>query len=136
VSHSRPSLNPTGGDVSRRGLTQPALHEELMARVLDSANVRRAWKRVKANKGASGIDGMRIEDFPAYARLHWPQLRQQLADGVYQPQPVRRVVIPKPQGGERLLGIPIPYAYCISLQAAWEWEGGPEGLGSSFRVVA
>jgi len=77
-----------------------------MARVLDSANVRRAWKRVKANKGAPGVDGMRIEDFPEFARLHWPQIRQQLADGIYQPQPVRRVAIPKPRGGQRLLGIP------------------------------
>lgn len=77
-----------------------------MERVLDSANMRRAWKRVKANKGAPGIDGMRIEDFSEFARMHWPQIRQQLADGTYQPQPVRRVSIPKPNGGERWLGIP------------------------------
>jgi RNA-directed DNA polymerase len=82
------------------------LHEELMARVLDRANLQRAWKRVKANKGAPGIDGMCIEDFTAFAQSHWPSIRQQLADGTYQPQPVRRVCIPKPQGGERLLGIP------------------------------
>lgn len=106
MSHSPPSPNPTGGDASRRGLTQPALHEALMERVLDSANMRRAWKRVKANKGAPGIDGMRIEDFSEFARMHWPQIRQQLADGTYQPQPVRRVSIPKPNGGERWLGIP------------------------------
>lgn len=49
---------------------------------------------------------MRIEDFPAFARLHWAAIRQSLADGTYQPQPVRRVRIPKPGGGERLLGIP------------------------------
>jgi len=60
VSHSPPAPNPTGGDGVWRGLTQPALHEELMARVLDRANVRRAWKRVKANQGAPGIDGTRI----------------------------------------------------------------------------
>lgn len=108
MSHSPPLPNPTGGDASRRGLTQPALHEEVMARVLDRANVQRAWKRVKANRGAPGVDGMRIEDFPAFARVHWPRIRQQLADGAYQPQPVRRVQspIPKPRGGERLLGIP------------------------------
>ena len=105
MGHSPPSPNPTGGDVSRRGLTQPALHEELMARVVDSANMRRAWKRVKANKGAPGVDGRRIEDFAGFARMHWPQIRQQLVDGIYQPQPVRRVTIPKPQGGERLLAL-------------------------------
>jgi RNA-directed DNA polymerase len=106
VNHSPPLPNPTGGDGVRRGLTQPALHEELMARVLDRTNMQRAWKRVKANKGAPGIDGMRIEDFTASAQAHWPQIRRQLADGTYQPQPVRRVAIPKLHGGERLLGIP------------------------------
>jgi RNA-directed DNA polymerase len=65
-----------------------------------------AWKRVKANKGAPGSDGMPIEDFAEYARSHWAAIRQALCDGTYQPQPVRRVSIPKPGGGERLLGIP------------------------------
>jgi RNA-directed DNA polymerase len=106
VDHSQPSLNPTGGDALRRGTTQPALHDDLMARVVDRANLQRAWKRVKANQGAPGIDGMPIEDFTAFARLHWAAIRQALCDGTYQPQPVRRVSIPKPGGGERLLGIP------------------------------
>ncbi len=104
---SQPSLNPTGGDVLRRDAMQPALHEDLMERVLDSENVRRAWKRVKANKGAPGVDGMGIEDFAEFARSSWPEIRQALCDGSYQPQPVRRVAIPKPHGGgERLPGIP------------------------------
>ena len=98
--------NPTGGAKARRCTTQPALHEELMQRVLAPGNLRRAWKRVKANRGAPGVDGMRIEDFPAYARGHWPSIRQALHDGSYRPQPVRRVMIPKPSGGERPLGIP------------------------------
>lgn len=106
MEHSQSLLNPTGEDASRCGATQPALHEELMARTLEPANLNRAWKRVKANKGAPGIDGMRIEDFPEFARSRWPEIRRQLADGTYQPQPVRRVSIPKPGGGERLLGIP------------------------------
>lgn len=106
MSDSASTMNPSGGADDRRGITQPALHDDLMARVLDSANLRRAWKRVKANRGAPGIDGMRIEDFPEFARLHWAEIRQQLSDGRYQPQPVRRVSIPKPAGGERLLGIP------------------------------
>jgi len=106
VDHSQPSLNPTGGDALRRGATQPALHDDLMARVVDRANLQRAWKRVKANRGAPGSDGMPIEDFAAFARSHWAAIREALCDGTYQPQPVRRVSIPKPGGGERLLGIP------------------------------
>jgi RNA-directed DNA polymerase len=106
VSDSVSTMNPTGGADVRRGVTQPALHDDLMERVLDRANLRRAWKRVKANRGAPGMDGMRIEDFAEFARSHWAEIRQQLADGSYQPQAVRRVSIPKPGGGERLLGIP------------------------------
>ena len=106
MSHSQTLSNPTGEDGLRRGPIQPALHDEVMERVLDSVNLRRAWKRVKANRGAPGIDGMRIEDFPEFARSHWAEIRQQLERGTYPPQPVRRVSIPKPGGGERLLGIP------------------------------
>jgi RNA-directed DNA polymerase len=87
-------------------VTQPALHDDLMERIMDRANMRRAWKRVKANKGAPGSDGMTLEDFPTFARSHWSAVRQDLLDGTYQPQPVRRVSIPKPNGGERWLGIP------------------------------
>ena len=106
MDHSNSTLNPTGGAGDRRGATQPALHEDLMEAVLSPANMKRAWARVKSNRGAPGIDGMRIEDFPAYAREHWPAIRQAISDGRYQPQAVRRVMIPKPGGGERALGIP------------------------------
>ncbi|WP_052049715.1 group II intron reverse transcriptase/maturase [Leptolyngbya sp. KIOST-1] len=62
---------------------------------------------MKSNQGAPGIDGMVLDDFAAYARLHWGEIRQTLRDGRYRPAPVRRVVIPKPGGkGERLLGVP------------------------------
>lgn len=106
MSDSASTTNPTGGADDRRGDTQPALHDDLMARVMAPVNLRRAWKRVKANRGAPGIDGMRIEDFPEFARSQWAEIRRQLSTGTYQPQPVRRVSIPKPNGGERLLGIP------------------------------
>lgn len=99
-------MNPNGGAGARRSDTQPALHVELMEQVVGSENMRRAWRQVKANKGAPGIDGMRIEDFPAYAREHWSTIRDRLIDGTYRPQPVRRVSVPKPGGGERMLGIP------------------------------
>ena len=65
-----------------------------------------AWKKVRANKGAPGVDNMTLDAFPGYARQHWPEVRQSLQNGTYQPFPVRRKVIPKPQGGERMLGIP------------------------------
>ena len=100
------ALNPTGGAKARRCATQPALHEKLMQRVLSPGNMRRAWDRVKVNRGAPGIDGMRIEDFPEFARGHWQGIRQALSDGSYRPQALRRVMIPKAGGGERALGIP------------------------------
>jgi RNA-directed DNA polymerase len=78
-----------------------------MERVLDSENLHRAWKPVKSNQGVPSIDGVLLDDFAAYARLHWAEIRQSLREGRYQPSPVRRVVIPKPGGqGERLLGVP------------------------------
>ena len=78
-----------------------------MARILTSENLRKAWRQVKANQGAPGVEGMTIEDFPAFAREHWPSIRQALREETYQPSPVRRTQIPKPQGkGKRLLGIP------------------------------
>jgi len=104
--HSPSATSPTGGAEARRVVTQPALHDDLMEQIVDRANMRRAWKRVKANKGAPGSDGMTLEDFPPFACSHWSAIRQDLLDGTYQPQPVRRVSIPKPNGGERLLGIP------------------------------
>ena len=80
---------------------------ELMAAVLSSGNLRTAWWRVKANKGAPGIDGVTIEDFPAHLRAHWGDIRGQLETGHYRPSAVRRVEIPKDDGSKRLLGIPI-----------------------------
>ena len=77
-----------------------------MVRIVERANMQKAWKRVKSNKGAPGVDGMSVDAFPAFAREQWNTIRQSLLDGTYQPQPVRRVSIPKSGGGERMLGIP------------------------------
>ena len=74
--------------------------------VLDPENLALAWKRVRANKGAAGIDGMGVGDFPIFMRQHWEKLRGKLEDGSYKPSPVRRVDIPKDGGGTRPLGIP------------------------------
>ena len=75
--------------------------------MLAPENRRKAWRQVKANHGAPGVDGMTVEDFPAFAREHWASIRKALKEGTYQPAPVRRTEIPKRQGkGTRLLGIP------------------------------
>ena len=78
----------------------------MMEQVLASANLRAAWRRVKANAGAPGMDGMPVEAFPAFARQHWPRIRSALMEGTYRPAPVRRVFIPKPDGSQRPLGVP------------------------------
>jgi RNA-directed DNA polymerase len=82
--------------------TGPGLLEAVLAR----ENMQRAWKRVRANKGAAGIDGLDIDQTAERLRKQWPAIRDQLLCGTYRPQPVRRVRIPKPEGGERELGIP------------------------------
>lgn len=101
-------------DARRRGESERhcggkhgAPHERTMIEeILDPENLAQAWKRVKANKGAPGIDGMTVEDFPAFAREHWPRIGTAIREGNYRPAPVRRVWIPKPDGSQRPLGIP------------------------------
>ncbi len=75
-------------------------------KILEPENLTQAWKRVRANKGAPGIDGMTVADFPAFAREHWPRIVSAIREGTYRPAPVRRVWIPKPDGSKRPLGIP------------------------------
>jgi len=74
---------------------------DLMEQACERQNLRAALKRVRQNAGSPGIDGMTVEELPGYLRVHWPRLREELLAGRYQPQPVRRVAIPKPGGGER-----------------------------------
>jgi len=78
----------------------------LLMAALTRENLQRAWKRVKANKGVAGVDGLDIEQTAQRLRTNWPQIRQCLLQGSYRPSAVRRVKIPKPGGGERELGIP------------------------------
>ncbi len=78
----------------------------LLQAALTRENLQRAWKRVKANKGAAGVDGLDIDQTGQQLRAQWPLIREQLRQGTYRPNPVRRVTIPKPDGGERELGIP------------------------------
>jgi len=78
----------------------------LLEAALTRENLQAAWKRVKANKGAAGVDGLDIEHAAQELRTQWPQIRQELLAGTYRPSPVRRVMIPKPDGSQRELGIP------------------------------
>jgi RNA-directed DNA polymerase len=78
----------------------------MMECVLDRENLNRAWQRVRANHGAPGIDGMTIEQFPAFFRENWERLHSALMEGTYRPAAVRRVFIPKPDGAQRPLGVP------------------------------
>jgi RNA-directed DNA polymerase len=80
--------------------------QALLSQALERENMQRAWKRVKANKGAAGVDGMDIVQTGLYLTTAWPAIKQQLVAGTYRPSPVRRVGIPKPDGSERELGIP------------------------------
>lgn len=82
------------------------LAQSLVEAVVEPRNMRLALKRVKGNKGSAGVDAMTVNDLPAYLGVHWPEIRASLLDGSYRPQPVRRVEIPKPDGGVRQLGIP------------------------------
>src|SRR5439155_10724864 len=105
---------------------RPASHEQLMEEVCERENCWQAYKRVKANKGSPGIDGMKVGELSGYLKQHWPSIREQLLRGTYQPQPVRRVEIPKPDGGMRKLGIPtvldrlIQQAVMQVLQRRWD----------------
>jgi RNA-directed DNA polymerase len=78
----------------------------LLEAALTRENMVKAWKRVKANKGSAGVDGRSIMDTQAWLKSHWPQMKESILSGSYRPAPVRRVMIPKPDGTERQLGIP------------------------------
>src|SRR5712672_1922128 len=103
-----------------------AVTEQLMEEVCNRENLVRAWKRVRQNKGGPGVDGMTIDDAKDYLREHWPSIRSQLLAGTYQPQPVKRVEIPKPDGGVRKLGVPcvvdrlVQQALLQVLQKRWD----------------
>ena len=104
----------------------PAIGEQLMEVICERENCKQALARVKANKGSPGIDGMSVEELPEYLKQHWPATREQLLSGTYEPRPVRRVEIPKPDGGVRKLGIPtvldrfIQQAVMQALQRRWD----------------
>src|SRR5450756_1454329 len=110
----------------RREAEDPAGNQRVMEEVCERENRRKALKRVRANQGSPGIDGMTVDELPGYLEQHWPVIREQLLKGTYEPKPVKRVEIPKPDGGVRKLGIPtvldrfIQQAVMQVLQRQWD----------------
>jgi RNA-directed DNA polymerase len=122
----RASAQGTESLAAKRRTESPAIGEQLMEEVCEQENCKRALARVKANKGSPGVDGMTTHDLPGFLKQHWPAIRDQLLNGTYVPQAVRRVEIPKPDGGVRKLGIPtvldrfIQQAVMQVLQRRWD----------------
>jgi RNA-directed DNA polymerase len=108
------------------GPESPASTNRLMEEICERENLKQALQQVKVNKGSAGVDGMTIGGISDYLKQHWPAIREQLLSGTYEPKPVRRVEIPKPDGGVRKLGIPtvldrfIQQAVMQVLQKQWD----------------
>ena len=113
----------------------PADTERLMEEVCEGRNFAIALKHVTANKGSPGVDGMTVDELPDFLWRHWPTLKDQLLTGTYTPQPVKRVEIPKPDGGVRKLGVPtatdrlIQQAVLQVLQRRWDRTFSPHSFG-------
>jgi RNA-directed DNA polymerase len=112
--------------VAWRGSGGPAEDGPTMEEVCERENLKKALKRVQANKGSPGVDGMTVGRLPGHLKKHWPAIREHLLAGTYEPCPVKRVEIPKPDGGVRKLGIPtvqdrfIQQAVMQVLQGRWD----------------
>jgi RNA-directed DNA polymerase len=113
----------------------PADTRQMMEVICGLGNIEKALTRVQANKGSPGVDGMTVQRLPGYLVEHWPAIREQLLEGTYKPQPVKRVEIPKPDGGVRKLGIPtvvdrlIQQAVMQVLQGQWDRTFSPHSYG-------
>src|SRR5947209_4252458 len=111
---------------AKREPENPATGASLMEEVCERENLERAWHQVRSNRGSPGVDGRTIEETRDYLHEHWPTIREQLLNGTYRPQPVRRVELAKPDGGVRKLGIPtvldrlIQQAILQVLQDRWD----------------
>jgi RNA-directed DNA polymerase len=108
------------------GSESPARTDRLMEEVVERENLKEALRQVKGNKGSAGVDGITVGQLTDYLKQHWPVIREQLLKATYEPKPVRRVEIPKPDGGVRKLGIPtvldrfIQQAVMQVLQRWWD----------------
>jgi RNA-directed DNA polymerase len=116
----------TESQLAAHDTESPARTNRLMEEVCERENLKEALRQVKANKGSAGIDRMTVGQLSDYLKQHWPVIREQLLNGTYEPRPVRRVEIPKPDGGVRKLGIPtvldrfIQQAVMQVLQRRWD----------------
>ncbi len=117
------------------GTESQANTDRLIEEVCEKENLKEALRRVKANAGAAGVDGMTVKDLPDHLRENWSSMKEQLLAGTYRPQPVRRVEIPKPEGGTRKLGIPtvedrfVQQAINQVLQKRWDHTFSPCSYG-------
>ena len=109
MSRKRENIGVTTGSGKERSTQSMS---ELLEKILDNRNMNEAYKKVCANKGAGGVDGMELEELDGYIRENWNSIREQIRNRSYKPQPVRRVEIPKPNGSKRKLGIPTVFSYC------------------------
>ena len=123
---------------TRQPTERPMYGEQLMEEMCERGNMRAALQQVKANKGAPGLDAMRVEALPAFLKVHWPAIKEQLLQGTYHPQAIKRVEIPKPGSREkRKLGIPcvldrlIQQALLQVLQ--WRWDPTFSAFSYGFR---
>ena len=106
VARGEAGRDPASDEASNPRQDTESTGSALLAAALTRENLQQAFKRVRANKGAAGVDGLDIDQTARQLVTTWPALREQLLRGTYRPSPVRRVTIPKPDGGERELGIP------------------------------
>ena len=116
-------------------LESSARTDRMVEEIVERENLKEALRRVKANKGSAGVDGMTVNQLGDYLKQHWPAIREQLLSGAYRPKPVKRVEIPKPDGGVRKLGIPtvldrfIQQAVMQVLQQRWDPEFSDHSYG-------
>jgi len=106
VARGEAARDPVSDEASRPRHDTESTGSALLMAALTRENLQRAFKRVRGNKGAAGVDGLDIDQTARQLVTTWPRIREQLLLGTYRPSPVRRVTIPKPDGGERELGIP------------------------------
>ena len=131
----RASREGSESSAAKREPDSPAVFEQLMGEVCQRSNLEEALRRVRANRGSPGIDGITVDGLVEHLKQHWPAIREQLLQGTYQPQPVKRVEIPKPDGGVRKLGIPtaldrfIQQAVLQVLQRRWDPTFSPHSYG-------